>query len=74
MFAAGWVGLVSGWLSHADDRPRAETLMPVIWDLIIGLAYGALMNIYFWPYVFASSAADMYLQPGVGVIETLRRF
>jgi energy-coupling factor transport system substrate-specific component len=74
MFSAGWVGLVSGWLPHVDKHPRVETLMLALWGLIIGLAYGALMNIYFWPYVFAPSASEMYWQPGVGFIETLRRY
>ena len=32
------------------------------------------MNLWFWPYLFQAQQAEMYWQPGVGLIETLRRY
>jgi energy-coupling factor transport system substrate-specific component len=74
MFTAGWVGLLSGWLPHLEHRPRAEALMLAVWGLLMGLAFGALMNVWFWPYVFTPGQSDMYWQPGLGLLETLKRY
>ncbi len=72
MFVAGWIGLTSGWLG--DLRPSART-RPRPLDMVLmgglgfvwGLLYGAVMNLYFWPY-----AAGW--QGGSGVRETLARY
>jgi len=74
MFSAGWVGLLSGLLPRLERRPRAEALMLAAWGLVVGLAFGALMNIWFWPYILSSGPSGMYWQPGLGVVETLRRY
>lgn len=74
MFSAGWVGLLSGWLPNLEDRPRAEVLMLAAWGFLLGLAFGLLMNIYFWPYVFAPGQSEIYWQPGLPLIETLERY
>ena len=74
MFSAGWVGLLSGWLPRMDRRPRAEVLMLAIWGLFTGLVFGALMNVYFWPYVLAQGQSDIYWQPGLSLLETLKRY
>lgn len=44
------------------------------WGLLWGFLFGALMNLWFWPYVFQAQQAEMYWQPGAGLIETLRRY
>jgi len=74
MFAAGWVGLLSGWLPRLAHRPRAETAMLAVWGLAWGFAFGALMNIWFWPYLAPPGGSELYWQPGVGLAETLRRY
>ncbi len=74
MFSAGWVGMLSGWLPHLRRHPRAEVAMLALWGMLLGLAFGALMNIWFWPYVFASNQSQMYWEPGLGLAETLRRY
>lgn len=74
MFSAGWVGMLSGWLPRLRRHPRAEVLMLAAWGMLLGLAFGALMNVWFWPYVFGSSQSEMYWQPGLGLAETLRRY
>lgn len=74
MFSAGWVGMLSGWLPRLQQRPRAEVLMVACWGLVLGLVFGALMNIWFWPYVFSAGQSEMYWQPGLTLGETLRRY
>jgi energy-coupling factor transport system substrate-specific component len=75
MFATGWLGLLSGWLPRLKDRPRAEALMLALWGLLVGgLFFGVLMNIWFWPYVMAGGESEIYWQPGLSLMETLRRY
>ena len=74
MFSAGWVGLLSGWLPRLRRQPRAEVVMLALWGFLLGLGFGALMNVWFWPFVFAASQSDMYWESGLGLVETLRRY
>ena len=73
MFATGWVGLLSGWLPRMRNS-RAEALMLAGWGLLAGFAFGVLMNIYFWPFVFGAGQSEMYWQPGLTVGETLAHY
>lgn len=75
MFAAGWVGLLSGLLPRLERHPRIEAAVLAVWGLVVGgLGFGVLMNVYFWPYVFSPGQSETYWQPGLGLIETLRRY
>lgn len=77
MFTAGWVGLsaplcrpIVRWLGGTGGSVEIAVLacFAGYW----GLLYGAIMNIWFWP--FAVGPAQMYWQPGVGPLETFQRF
>jgi energy-coupling factor transport system substrate-specific component len=48
--------------------------MLAAWGLLLGFAFGVLMNVWFWPYVFAAGQSEMYWQPGLGLIETVKRY
>jgi energy-coupling factor transport system substrate-specific component len=74
MLSAGWVGLLSGWLPRVEGHPRAEAVLLAFWGLVLGFGFGVLMNVYFWPYVFASGQSQMYWQPGISLIESLQRY
>ena len=74
MFSAGWVGMLSGWLPRLVRHPRAEVVMLALWGMLLGLVFGALMNVWFWPYVLSSGQSQMYWEPGLGLLETLRRY
>jgi energy-coupling factor transport system substrate-specific component len=74
MFSAGWVGMLSGWLPRLRHHPRAEVIMLALWSMLLGLVFGALMNVWFWPYVLSSSQSQMYWEPGLGLAETLNRY
>ena len=74
MFSAGWGGLLSGWLPQLRHRPRAEAVLLAVWGFFLGLTFGLLMNIWFWPYLVTPGQSEMYWQPGLGLIETLKRY
>jgi len=67
MLAAGWAGMTAAML------PRRSPL----WVIALlgagwGWMYGALTNLYFWPY--ALGAPDISWSPALGPIETLARY
>lgn len=74
MFSAGWVGLMSGWLPRLERHPRTEAWILATWGLVLGFAFGVLMNVWFWPYVFAAGQSQMYWEPGLDLIETIKRY
>ena len=47
-------------------------LLLAIFGGLWGLIFGAIMNIWFWPFVVGS--ADLYWSPGTSAWETVRRY
>jgi energy-coupling factor transport system substrate-specific component len=74
MFTIGWVGLSSAWLPRMQWHPRIEVVVLAIWGLLWGIAFGLVMNVWFWPFVFDPTQAGIYWQPGVGPLEALKRY
>jgi energy-coupling factor transport system substrate-specific component len=80
MFATGWVGLTSSWLPQWSSvhstpaRRRLEVAMLGVWGLLWGFLFGAMMNIWFWPYVFQAQQAEVYWQPGMRLSEALQHY
>lgn len=77
MFTAGWVGMsapICRPLVHALrwQGKWGEVLILALWGALWGLVYGAIMNLWFWPYV--AGAADQYWTPGLGLVTTLQRY
>jgi len=72
MFAAGWVGLTAGWLPNLRRRPRAELLALAAFGAAWGFLFGALMNLWFWPYLAVEGVVGW--EPGLAVREGLRRY
>lgn len=75
MLASGWVGMTAGFL------PRHESLRRRVIDLAIfgavwGLLFGALMNLWFWPFTAPGVDADstLYWNANLGVAETIERY
>jgi len=80
MFAAGWVGLTAGWLPdlrglgqvHLQGRAvSSEIIVLAAFGLGWGMLFGALMNLFFWPYI---GGGEMYWVPGLTLRETVRRY
>jgi energy-coupling factor transport system substrate-specific component len=49
MLGAGWIGLTAGVLPTPQDRRRRLILLAAF-SAAWGLGYGALLNLYAWPY------------------------
>jgi len=73
MFVTGWIGLSSGLLGSTRWN-KLEILVLIIWSILWGFVFGALMNVWFWPYVYQAQQAEMYWQPGTALVEALRRY
>jgi energy-coupling factor transport system substrate-specific component len=75
MFTAGWMGLTSGWLPDLRRRKTAELLMLVGWTALWGLIFGAVMNLWFWPYISAAQATPgQDWEAGLRISEGLKRY
>jgi energy-coupling factor transport system substrate-specific component len=85
MFTAGWAGLTAGWVSGAMERAarltghwgpqrslRPDIVVLCAFGFAWGLLYGAIMNIWFWP--FAVGPVEQTWSPGTGLGETLARY
>lgn len=81
MLTAGWAGMsapicrpIVNALVRAFSvrREWVEVAVLAIFSALWGFAYGAIMNIWFWP--FAVGSAQMYWEPGITVQETVQRY
>lgn len=80
MLAVGWVGLASALLPakalSGIWQGKAERWLLAGWGAALGLLFGAVMNLWFWPYL-AQDAGYMpgqVWQPGAGLIDTIQRY
>jgi energy-coupling factor transport system substrate-specific component len=73
MLALGWMGAGAGWLGRgtAHLRPSWEVAALAAYGWVWGFAYGAIMNLWFWPFA-RGGALDW--EPGLGVGATLGRY
>lgn len=74
MFASGWVAAIAGLLPHPRPHARAEILLLAAAGFVLGLFYGAVMNLWFWPFVTQPAQAHLYWQPGQGMAAVLRSY
>lgn len=76
MFASGWLGLTAGWLGWLrpafSRRPALELGALIAFGAAWGFLFGALMNVWFWPYVATGEQTSW--RPGMGLVETLRHY
>jgi energy-coupling factor transport system substrate-specific component len=82
MFATGWMGLLSGLLPQLPAHRRWEPALLAVWGGVLGLIFGAIMNIWFWPFLAGGVAGGPALaqtegvtwQPGMAIGQTLRNY
>jgi energy-coupling factor transport system substrate-specific component len=66
MLAAGWIGLASGWLPDLGRRRRAELALLAAWGAACGLLYGAVVNLWFWPFLAPAPGAGATVGASAG--------
>lgn len=75
MFVMGWMGAGTVALRPLGRRlapgGRAELALLCVYGYVWGLLFGALMNLWSWPFV---SMGALGWSPGLGLAETLRRY
>lgn len=70
MMAAGWVGFLAGCLPPV--RRRLELVALAALGFVVGLFYGALMNLWFWPFGFYGDALSFVA--GAAPLENLANY
>ena len=68
MLAAAWIGMGAGLLPKATGK--AEIAMLAIYGAITAMAFGLLMNLWFWPFA-GSLPPDIAFVPGAGLGENI---
>ncbi|MGH2543008.1 MAG: ECF transporter S component, partial [Ardenticatenaceae bacterium] len=81
MWTMGWVGLTAGWLPQGwlrgrrEERARPsinrETVALAAFGALWALLYGAILNLYFWPYTVGGA---INWTPGLTLAETVQRY
>ena len=71
MFGAAWMGFGAGCLPPA--RGRAELAMLAAYAAVSSLVYGALLNLWFWPFGAGTTTSFSFV-PGAGLAHNLHSF
>lgn len=71
MVAVGWVGLGAGLMPRGTRWPLRLGAL-AIYGFITGYLFGAIMNLWSWPYIAGSSAVGW--APELGAWENLRHY
>ncbi len=69
MLAAAWLGLGAGLLPRAEGR--TEVVLLAAYGAVASLAYGILLNLWFWP--FLATTGDIAFHAGEPITENLGR-
>jgi energy-coupling factor transport system substrate-specific component len=74
MLALAWMGAGAGFLGRVTRRlpVPAEVVLLAGYGWLWGFVYGAIMNIWFWPYLAGQGA--LAWEPGLGFGATLERY
>ena len=71
MIAVGWVGAGAGLMPRRSSWPLRIGAL-ALYGAFVAFAFGALMNLWFWPFAAGSSAVG--LAPGAGLSENLAHY
>ncbi len=73
MLCAGGIGLGAGLL---PGRPggRSERWLVAAYAVVTGLLFGAVMNLWFWPFLGANAPSGMGFVPGAPLDANLRHY
>ncbi len=78
MFGLGWVGLASSWVARPGAalarRGVDERLVLAVWGAVVGFGFGALMNLFFWPFVAPVGNDATAWDPATGLAGALRSY
>jgi energy-coupling factor transport system substrate-specific component len=75
MLCAGWVGLIAGSLPHRGSN-RVQLVTLALFGAAAGFGYGALMNLYSWPFAAPGAEVDagLYWTPALSLTDAITRY
>ena len=75
MLGAGWVGAGAGLLPRPSSR-RIRLILLTLYGVVSALAYGALLNLYSWPFAAPGldDATGLFWDPSLGFKATIQRY
>ncbi len=75
MLATAWVGLLSGLLPRRHSSgSKIEALALAVWAGLLGFVFGAIMNLWFWPFLSGGVAGTDTWHAGMSLWPTLRAY
>lgn len=80
MLAVGWAGLLSSALPRGVMssiwRGKAEKWLLAGWGAVVGLLFGVVMNLWFWPFIAlgAGTSEEQVWHPGAGLVDAVQRY
>jgi len=81
MLCSAWIGMGGGLLPRRiagrPIRGKAEIAMLVVFGILAAYVFGALMNLWFWPFIAGSTMGDqasLAYVPGGSILQNLRHF
>jgi energy-coupling factor transport system substrate-specific component len=74
MLALSWLGATAGLVGRATARlpAAAEVAALAVFGWVWGFLYGAIMNLWFWP--FSVGNGPLSWSPGIGFVATLQHY
>ncbi|MBC9958137.1 ECF transporter S component [Yimella sp. cx-51] len=77
MLCSAWIGLGAGLLPRRV-RGKREIAMLVAYGIVVAYLFGALMNLWFWPFIAGAEVpyyeGGISYIPGAPLLENLHRF
>lgn len=75
MLGVGWVGMAAGWLPARESR-RQQLAVLIVYGSLCGLLYGALLNLWFWPFAAPGGEVSPGLSwnPGLSLGQAAERY
>nr|WP_306237920.1 ECF transporter S component [Ornithinimicrobium sp. HY1745] len=77
MLTSAWIGLFAGLLPRRVTG-KAEIAMLAVYGVVVAYLFGALMNMWFWPFVTGVQVSgvegSLGYEPGAPILENLHRF
>jgi energy-coupling factor transporter ATP-binding protein EcfA2 len=74
MLSTGWVGMLAGFLPDLRRWRWGEVVVLAAFSLVLGLVFGAVMNLWFWPFMGYGADSSILWEPGLALRETLARY
>jgi energy-coupling factor transport system substrate-specific component len=71
MVAVGWVGMGAGFIPRFESWTARLTALAA-YGFVVAFLFGAIMNLWSWPYLAGSSSIGW--QPQLGAAENLRHY